>query len=819
MNHKNYTSLFAVFVLATLLLPTIAANSTQSTPARISAEPAMMEPPEIATVEGLFSGVDYWGGVTNIVASAQNATEYANSAAEDLLDIVQAQMASDDGFVSNAIFEINGLTPFPNGVVGGPIATLTVTVKSILEVPLDEGLASFTDLSVTEAINIADEIADEYDSDLGISLERFAVIPTQDTSFYYFAPILISDEFMYPMQYEIVYMDLMTASQGETVIETLLTRFSEMGGFMDICGSPDWPYIMTQAVEAFMPVYWAVEDAPYGYGIQYLLSSMSYPYYRAHVSHPEYQEIVQAALIAQAGFTEPGYIVAGDETYSVLDHLGFTGNLQNKMAQDSTRDAVSVIGGVAPASLSISGIPNDWATFDDSYEIPLPIPLPYGGTLPVNSTLQDVMMAYLSHLPRELAIELSSVFALDANAFDPYIDALWGTGSSAGFPDLDEMLLDLDENDFPPGMTPEGFSINFDLVAAVMEYAGMNPTTLMTHINDTLAEENPLAAVALGFISYFDSYNLLDIMQSSNYASADGLEGYLNTFITNLETMMNDLADVDVPSEFQNKEALATFVDEHWDITLQALWTAMAAFDDDTTPIKNAVHAMLDMDNLESHIIPYLMADLGTSFATGLGFVGALNLDESFMNFTMFELDTDDLTLTFDADPDSMEFDNPFLVITKSPASRIVAPGSVINYNITVHNYGTETAYDVKVLDGMNAGLDGDREFYWTRTTLAAGATWTITYTVAAENAGLYTDLPAICVYFNTTVASYNPDSPEAWTGASFYALSAPGYQIQITGSGNWWEGTVFGIPTLYVTIGVGGVAIIGVAILLIRRR
>jgi uncharacterized repeat protein (TIGR01451 family) len=245
----------------------------------------------------------------------------------------------------------------------------------------------------------------------------------------------------------------------------------------------------------------------------------------------------------------------------------------------------------------------------------------------------------------------------------------------------------------------------------------------------------------------------------------------------------------------------------------------MANFDDDTTPIKNAVHAMLDSDNLESHIIPYLMADLGTSFASGVGFMGAVNLDPTFMNFTMYELDTDDLTLTFDADPDSIVIDGPFLVLTKSPASRVVAPGTTVNYNITVHNYGSETAYDVKVLDGMNVGLDGAREFYWTRATLAADATWTIEYTVNAENAGLYEDLPAICVYFNTTVASYNPDAPEAWTGASFYAMSAPGYQIQITGSGGWWEGEILGIPTLYVVAGVGGVAIIGVAILLVRRR
>ena len=822
MKNKTYTSLFAVFVLVTLMLPTIAANRSQSTPVRTdSSEPAMMEPPEIATVEGLFSAVDYWGGVNNIVASIQNATEYSNSNAEDLLNIVKDQMTNDDGFVSQAIFEMNGLTPFPNGVVGGPMATLTVTVKAILEVPLDEMMMSFTDLSVSEAISLANQVRNEYDSALGTNLQRFAVIPTQDLSSYMFMPIILSDAIVYPMQYEIVYMDLMTASEGDTVMTSLLSRLATMGGFMDICDSPDWPTLLTQATEAFVPVYWAAQDAPYGYGLQNLLSSMNYPYYRSVASHPEYQETVQSALIGEAGFNEPGYVNAGpgDESYSVLDHVGFTGNLKNKMAEVPGKDSVSIIGGVAPASLDISGIPAEWATFDDSYQIPMPIYLPYGGTMPANSTLQDIIMEYLSHLPKELGIELGTSFAVDPTMFDYLIDSLWASGNPAAFPDFDEYLKNVKASDFPTGITPEGFSINFDMISNIMAYAGMNPTTLMDHINTTLAEENPMAAVALGFIDFFDSYHLLDILQSTNYAYPDHLADYINTFITNLESMLKDVGDVDVPTEFKNKEAIATFVEDHWDITLQALWTAMGNFNDNTGPIKNAVHAMLDSDNLESHIVPYIMADLGTSFASGIGFKGAVNIDDSFTNYTLYDLDTSDLTLTFDANPDSLSVNGPFLVITKTPASRIVAPGSAVNYNITVHNYGSATAYDVKVLDGMNVGLDGDREFYWTRSTLAADATWTIEYSVTAGNAGLYTDLPAICVYFNTTVASYNPDAPEAWTGSSFYAMSAPGYQIQITGSGNWWEGEIFGIPTLYLTLGVGGIAIIGVAILAIRRR
>ncbi|MFX1331356.1 MAG: hypothetical protein ACFE9W_07355, partial [Promethearchaeota archaeon] len=73
--------------------------------------------------------------------------------------------------------------------------------------------------------------------------------------------------------------------------------------------------------------------------------------------------------------------------------------------------------------------------------------------------------------------------------------------------------------------------------------------------------------------------------------------------------------------------------------------------------------------------------------------------------------------------------------------------------------------------------------------------------------------------YFNTTVSTFNPNSAEAWTGTSRYTWSAPGYQIQVVGGGNWWDGEILGIPTLYVVAGIGGVAVIGVALLIVRRR
>ena len=148
----------------------------------------------------------------------------------------------------------------------------------------------------------------------------------------------------------------------------------------------------------------------------------------------------------------------------------------------------------------------------------------------------------------------------------------------------------------------------------------------------------------------------------------------------------------------------------------------------------------------------------------------------------------------------------------------VVAVGGTVDYTITVHNYGDATAYDIKVIDGMSSGLDGAREFYWTRGSLEAGGTWNITYSVTANDEGLYMDMPAFGVYFNTTIASFDDASPETWDGSSFYTYSAPGYMILIEG-GSFIPSEIFGLPTLYVAAGVGGVAVLGIALLVVRRR
>ncbi|MHA2210828.1 MAG: DUF11 domain-containing protein, partial [Candidatus Thorarchaeota archaeon] len=594
-----------------------------------------------------------------------------------------------------------------------------------------------------------------------------------------------------------------------------------LGGFMDLADSPDWPLLMTSAVEAFLPYHYLPFYDNSSSFVGNFFAGIGDFYIRADASHTDLIEEVQGGVVSYAGFNAPGVVdaVVGDETYSLKDYVGHTSNIQNKMDQDPSSNSISAIVGASPGSLTIPELPASWISLDDSFEIPSEIVLEPYLSIEANTTLGEALREILSVLPKGMALQLNDAM-MDFNMTDiengvnMVIDTIWG--GPAGFMDLKTLILSLDLSDpaqFP--MTPIE-EINFDLLAEIMAQAGMNPEALISRIDETLAATNPVAAILEAFIDYFDSYNLLDILAPAIFSDPVALEGYLNEFGDGIETYLKDFAGIDFPTEFQTKEEIAAFIEDHWELTLGALWTAMAA--DNLAGIKTAIIDMMDMENLAEQFIPYLMADLGSSWLGGIGFLGAANVDP--YNMTFESLNVADLTLTFDADPDELDVNGPYLVVTKGTSNRTVNVGDVVDFTITVHNYGNATAYDIMVLDGMSSGFDGEREFTWERATLADGATWTIEYTVEANDAGLFMDYPAVCVYFNTTLSTFDPNAAETWPGTARYTWSAPGYQIQVLGgAGNWWEGTILGIPTLYVAAGVGGVAVIGVAILLVRRR
>ncbi|KXH72874.1 MAG: hypothetical protein AM326_00680 [Candidatus Thorarchaeota archaeon SMTZ-45] len=819
MSIRRNNLLLAAFVVMTLFLPSVA-GSTRGTPTSIvsSSMVATDGPPNVATIEGMGSYVDAWGGVYNIIASMQNASHYDYAYTSALETIVTNQMNTADGYVSQMEFVFNGLTPFPNGAVGSPMAILQLAINPIWEVPADRDSASLTDLSVSEAIAIAEEVVAVYESAFGLDMDRLEIIQTNMSQWFdYYETTPVFDD---GISYMMTYIDILTASQGETAMPLFLDRLANMGGFMDLVASPDWPALMTSAGEVYIPRYYLpYYDYMSSFVGNFMASSYEF-YIRADASHTDLATEIQSGVVGFAGFEYPGVVdaVAGDETYSLKDHVGYIGNIQTKMDQDSSANSISAILGASPGPLSIPEIPSSWISLDDSFEIPTNISMEPYLYIEENTTLGDALKEMLSILPKGLALELNAQM-LDFNTTDiesginSAIDTLWG--SLTPWPDMKQMVLSMDFSDpmfFPTTPVTE---LNFDLLAEIMAQAGMNPDALMSRVDDTLAAANPLAAIVEAFISYFDSYRLLDILDNDYYADPVDLEGYLNTFGDGIEGLLKDFAGIDLPTEFQSKEEIAAFLEGHWEIALGALWTAMAA--DNLAGIKTALINMVDMENFAKQFIPYLMADLGASWLGGIGFLGAANVDPVAMTFE--PLNAADITLTFDADPDALAVDGPYLVVTKGIINRTVNVGEMVDFTITVHNYGSEAAHDILVVDGMSSGFDGERDWFWQRDTLASGATWTIDYSVQATDGGLFMDFPAFCVYFNTTLSTFDPNAAEAWPGTSRYTWSAPGYQIQVVGGGNWWEGEILGIPTLYVVAGIGGVAVIGVALLIVRRR
>ena len=811
MRNKKSCLLFAAFLVITAVVPIMAGSST---PMISNSSSLAMTTPSVATIEALVSNVDAWGGVTNIIGSVQNGTHYGYTHIQDLENVVTGQMASDNGYVSMAVLSMQGLTPFPNGAVGPPSVVVQLSIQPILNVPSDETTAAFLGLSTSSAVTLGEEVIAVYESALGINLEQFSVIKREGEVYFDYGSNPGTD--LEYTSYELTYLALLTMSEGETAMDAFRARLANLGGFMDLVGAPDWPNELTAATEAYIPRHYVKGEEPYSSFVGNMISSYRQYYYRADASHIHLQETVQSAVVSQASYNYPGAVdaVSGDETYSVLDDIGFTGNLQNKMEQDPSSNSISAILGIAPAHLALTGIPENWTTIDDAFKIPDAIHLPTGHVLPANTTIAEYIQAYLSYLPRQLGYQVNQMLGnVNTSMLTGIVDNLWVSPPIYDFSDV--------VRNYPFDELDETFliSLNADLLQSFMEAAGLNAEALMNHIDDTVFEESPLKAIVRAFIAYFDSYNLFDILDNDVYADPTAVEDYINTFITGVGSFLKDFAGIDVPTEFQDKEALAAFLEEHWGILLQALWDALASGELDS--IRTAFTNLADSTELQERIAPFFMADLGASLVAGIGFVGAVNLD--FESYEITGLDTDTLTMIFDADHDALDVDGPFLVVTKAPDDRNVTEGDNIAYTITVHNYGDATAHHLRVLDGMSSGLDGDREWLWSRDTLAVDETWTITFNVAASDDGLYMDLPAFCAYFNASLASYNPVNPEAWSGSARYTMSAPGYYVLIEpaagGVLEWLAGETLGIPNLYLVAGAGGIALIGIAILVVRRR
>jgi hypothetical protein len=314
----------------------------------------------------------------------------------------------------------------------------------------------------------------------------------------------------------------------------------------------------------------------------------------------------------------------------------------------------------------------------------------------------------------------------------------------------------------------------------------------------------------------------MDILQAGIYSNPYNLEDFLNGYIEDIGTFLSDFTGMDIPSSYATKEAIAALIEDHFGIVLQGLWDAMADFTGDTSEIKAAVQAMIDPAHLSEETVPYFMADLYSSYVSEYDYAMYVNFELPEMGDpdpydpTLNWLTTSDVVLTFDLDLSSINFEGAHCIIRKS-VPELMTTGTGSTVTISVLNIGDATAYDLKILDGISAGFDADKQYYWNRAELAAGGNWTVTCTYTPDDSGSFVVVPAILCYFNVSLDSFDPGNMENWNGAALYTTSAFVADRDIA-VGNWWEGEILGIPTIIIVAGGAGAALL-VIVVIVKKR
>ncbi|MGY5881360.1 MAG: hypothetical protein RTV31_13995, partial [Candidatus Thorarchaeota archaeon] len=712
---KTSRILFTLIIAFMLVIPlasmiTAAPSVDLNAPIQSQSVPAQGDFHRIGTVEGIVTQIDPEGGVRNAIGTFQNASYYGITYTAPYQAVVESQMATDTGYVSMSQLEVAGRTVYPNGRVGDPAATLTLIINPIIVLPANASNVYLTEPTLEEAQNLADEIVTLYETDFSIEFNRLTTIKNSIyVSFHYNENSTIST---IADSYSMQFISIPDDSSGEIAMGAMRTRLSGLGGFMDLLDGAQWPMERTDFSETLLFDHSSEASSFSGTILNpvYMYMGITKPYVRADATHTSYVENVNLGVIAMAGFDTPEYVSdsAGTETYSLKQHVGYVNDIESKMFQDMTINSISSIVAVVPTELSISGVSPDWNYLGKDFRTNMTgdLYLPIVGAISANSTAEEFIQAFMVNYPYSLAVMLNqSTSTLNPNMFDAAIDSLW---SSAGpFPDMREYFLEMDWSMFSAGIPVE--EINQDALRMIMEKIGITPDALLDQVNETLIEENPMQALVEAVIKCFDNYHLLDILHNTTYSNPFILEGYLNEYITNIETFIADFTGVDLPSSYATKEAFAALIEDHFGLVLQGLWDAMAAFVGDTTNIKTAVQAMIDPEHLAKETVPYLIADTYASAVTeyDYGMYINFNITNAMSNpgedIPLLWLTTEDIVLTFDLDISSIEFEGPHCIIRKTVPHEMTL-GSNYTVTIIVENIGDATAYDLKILDGISAG-------------------------------------------------------------------------------------------------------------------
>jgi hypothetical protein len=215
------------------------------------------------------------------------------------------------------------------------------------------------------------------------------------------------------------------------------------------------------------------------------------------------------------------------------------------------------------------------------------------------------------------------------------------------------------------------------------------------------------------------------------------------------------------------------------------------------------------LENGQSLVAAHLPPNMNlTSYSPEDESLGWTSYDENasivFWNATQYA-DQPDYTLSFEAG----DFP-PLVTITRSFDPETTTPGGFTEVTVTVENDGTEPIYNVSLFDDSIATtypnsvtVTGDTSD--STTTLAGGATLSITYTVTFDYEGVYAFSPAVLVY------DYGNNTFSKHTHIDGFTVSAdPIGLLQDILTQN-----IFGYPIPAIMVGVVGLgAIVNIALM-----
>ncbi len=821
-------SFVRVYVLGiALLLIASQLGGCWAAPAVISAP----TPPDVEdgyrTLEMLTMNIGSEGGLSVNVVSVQNASHYygatcaAGNHFKEAQIVTREQIEGNVGYVTELAIEAVSQFTALTGEVLGPALIVDAVVSPIYVIPDDTSDPYVTSLNWTQAFSLAKEV-------LMALVGSVITWPESSVPIVYTIPQNATvdnegdiEEITYTL-YRIIDIVFSTIGDYEDVAH-LLDILASMGGFMSIVNSTGWPVDDSGCGLILKRVDRASPSLMNGIGI--------YPGPIA-VRHeaetaPGPDEDCDSMIMGRASLYLDHYHSWEDvSVWSLLDYLDYDGPLMNKMYEDPSACSLSIIGATGPNGMSVQGVPDEWLRLDDMPSYPFEIPLEKdGGVIMPGTEDYDVLMRLVNQLgsvssETNYTVQGRGIVKWFNDAWGPSFDWSWGEGQ-AGSHMIRDILIH-----------PQGHL--FDIPSPLLSLAifGNLDNGDGVYWIDPDGALGPVLFDAL--LRSIDSYGLISLLENGSWGAEFNASiaskgfGFIDSLFTEYGISLPALTG-------WNRQEMKKFLSENWDETVQVFagslissLSAQSARIDGTWIAKEPDELWLLFNQTISDGF-----DVRPTLVNGLDDFCAVNLDTTY-NETAHSYDkaspqlfmSTDIGMSFSLDSEpTLEISLSYLKITKTcslgQVTKQLYPGNTMWYNITVTNMGVETAYDVRIIDGICPGLrsyDASSPVLFKLASLDPGESWSTQYNITPTNPGVYTERRAICIWFNASIDAVAPDA-RAWY-RDYDSMSEPGGPIEVLASNpilDWITASTMGVPHfVYLTVGV---VVLVVAAVVVRRR